>query len=236
MGTKALTQAAIEKMKPPAARREIPDGVVAGLYLVAQPSGAKSWAVRQRIDGRPVKITIGAFPTIGLKQARELGRDAILAAKQGRHLTEERREARQTAQHKAKTAAENTLQAICEEYLRREGKRLRTAAWREKVLTRLVYPALGDRQIGEIRRSEIVRLLDKIEDENGPVMADRTLATVRRVLNWHASRSDDFRSPIVRAMARTKPKERARERVLSDVELKAVWEAAEAAKGPFGAL
>src|SRR5262249_30998644 len=70
----------------------------------------------------------------------------------------------------------------------------------------------------------------------GPVMADRTLATVRRVLNWHASRSDDFRSPIVRAMARTKPKERARERVLSDVELKAVWEAAEAAKGPFGAL
>ena len=52
-------------------------------------------------------------------------------------------------------------------------------------------------------------------------------------MNWHASRSDEFRSPIVRGMAR---KERARSRVLTDDELRAIWKAADATPGPFGAL
>ena len=49
------------------------------------------------------------------------------------------------------------------------------------MLERLVYPKFATRQIGDIKRSEIIRLLDKIEDDNGPVMADRTLP-IRAVL------------------------------------------------------
>jgi len=97
----------------------------------------------------------------------------------------------------------------------------------------LVYPRLGDRPINEIRRSDLIRLLDTIEDDNGPVMADQTLANLRRVFNWYASRSDEFASPIVRGMARTKPKERARERVLNDDELRIVWTVAQG-NGVFG--
>jgi integrase len=93
-------------------------------------------------------------------------------------------------------------------------------------LERLVYPKLGDRPIGEIKRSEIVRLLDQIEDGSGPVMADHILAIIRRVMNWHASRSDEFRSPIVRGMRRSKAQ--ARSRILTDDELRKVWTA-----GPF---
>jgi integrase len=55
-------------------------------------------------------------------------------------------------------------------------------------------------------------------------------------MNWHAARTDDFKSPIVRGMARTKPKERQRERVLTDDELRAVWKAAGSFPGPFGYL
>ena len=103
----------------------------------------------------------------------------------------------------------------------------------EATLKRLVYPKFGARQIDSILRSEIVRLLDKIEDEHGPVMADRVLAHVRKIMNWAATRSDDFRSPIVRGMARTKPGERTRERVLTDDELRAIWKAAEDFTGAF---
>jgi integrase len=60
------------------------------------------------------------------------------------------------------------------------------------------------------------------------------LATIRKIMNWHASRSDDFRSPIVRGMARTKGSERKRARILTDDELRAIWTAADAATGPFG--
>ena len=61
------------------------------------------------------------------------------------------------------------------------------------------------------------------------MQADVTLSFVRRVMNWHAGRSDDFRSPIVRDMAKTKPGQRRRQRILSDEDgIRAVWRAAEA--------
>src|SRR5262249_3722394 len=116
-------------------------------------------------------------------------------------------------------------QAIAEEYFGRDGSRLRSRGTQESVLNRLVYPIIGARPITEIRRTEIIRLLDRIEDENGPVQADRTLGMIRKIMNWHASRSDEFPPPVVRGMARTNPKERARERVLSDDEIRAIWTA-----------
>jgi len=125
---------------------------------------------------------------------------------------------------KTKAAAENTLQAVCNNYFAREAKKLRTASDRVRTFERLVYPKLGGRQIEDIERKDIVRLLDKIEDESGPVMSDRTLAYLRKVFNWHAARTE-FRSPIVKGMALTKPKERARDRILTDDELRKIWKA-----------
>ena len=76
--------------------------------------------------------------------------------------------------------------------------------------------------VAAIKRSDIVRMLDRIEDENGATIATRTLAYVGRIMNWHAARDDDFKSPIVRGMARRKPSDHARSRVLNDDELLAV--------------
>ena len=87
-----------------------------------------------------------------------------------------------------------------------------------------MFPVIGDRPVVELRRSEIVALLDRVEDERGPVMRNTTLALIRRILNWYASRSDDYVSPVagVRGLARP---ETARDRVLTDPELKALWAA-----------
>jgi integrase len=112
--------------------------------------------------------------------------------------------------------------------------KLRSARTRLQVFERLVYPALGRRQIDSIKRSEIVRLLDKIEDQSGASMAQLVLAFLSRVMNWHAGRNDDFKSPIVRGMGRVKSSEQARDRVLSDDELRVIWRAAENTPGPFG--
>jgi hypothetical protein len=113
---------------------------------------------------------------------------------------------------------------------------LRTLKEGRRIFERYLYPKLGSRQIAGIKRSEISRLLDQIEDDNGPVMADHVLALLRKLMSWHASRGDDFCSPIVRGMAKTKPKERARHRTLEDHELRAVWKVTEAFPGPYGYL
>ncbi len=229
--TKALTVRAVEAAKPGAARREVPDGLLTGLYLIVQPSGGKSWAVRYRLRGVPGKFTLGSWPTVTLEAARELGRDAIIAAKRGEDPMQDRRT--------AEAADSSTLKAIAEMYLAREAKakRLRTIDQRRDTFKRLVYPVLGNMPIAEIRRSDIVKLLDKVEDANGPRMADVCLAAVGKLMNWHAARNDDFKSPIVKGMGRAKPaSERARDRILDDDELRRVWRAAEATPVPFGAL
>ena len=61
------------------------------------------------------------------------------------------------------------------------------------------------------------------------------MAITRGIMNWYASRNDDYVPPIVRGMQRTNPKDRARNRMLSDDEIRAVWKVAEAS-GAFGAL
>ena len=69
---------------PGRARKEVPDAYLPGLYFVVQPTGAKSWAVRYRHAGRPRKHTLGPYPRIDLKAARELGAEALRVAAEGR--------------------------------------------------------------------------------------------------------------------------------------------------------
>ena len=72
-----LTDLEIKKLAIPESRREIPDGRIAGLYLVLQPSGAKSWAVRYRAFGIPKKLTLGSYPAVDLATARKRAQEAL---------------------------------------------------------------------------------------------------------------------------------------------------------------
>jgi len=191
-----------------------------GLALRVSRSGLKSWTLHFTQGGKRNRMTFGNYPAISLGSARSRADEARALLASG---------------YNPRAVCGDTMRVICEDYMKREGSRLRTAPWHKWALEGYVYPTLGDRPIAEIRRSEISRWLDQIEEGSGAVMADRTLAIVRRIMNWHAARSDDFRSPIVRGMARTKPTERARNRILSDDEIRAVWRRAERS-GVFGRL
>ena len=223
---RGLTDIAIGNLKPAASRREIPDPGQRGLHVVIQPTGAKSFAVRYRYGGKPRKLTLTSG--ISLAAARKAASDALYEVEQGRDPSE----AKKITKAKAALAQADTVQAICEEYLAREGHKLRTASNRQATLKRLVFPEIGNQPIHTLRRSQLVRLLDKVEDQNGERSADIVLAYLSRVFNWHAGRSDEFRTPIVRGMRRRNTKEHARNRILTDQELRHVWDAVDA--GPFG--
>jgi integrase len=210
---------------------ELSDAGCRGLRLCLHPTGRRVWIVRYRFGGRSRKLTLGG--AIVLDKGEDPGEHALTlsaarkAAAEALHKVERGIDPGVEKAAKQKpAAAADSVEDVCAKYLKREGGKLRSVDQRKALLQRAVYPVLGSRQADTVKRSEIVRLLDKIEDERGPVAADMALAILRRIFSWHAARDDDFRSPIIRGMARTKPKERARDRILSDDEVRAVWAAA----------
>jgi integrase len=194
------------------------DTTQSGFGLMVTAAGHRSFVVQYRAERTSRRMHLK--PGLSLSDARREAK-AILGrvAKGGDPLGDKR---------KAAQASENSFRAVAESFLQREGSKLRSASERRKTFERLVYPKIGAAQIDAIRRSDIVKLLDGIEDKSGPRMAHVVLAYISRVFNWHAGRHDDFRSPLVRGMGRVNAQERARSRVLSDDELRAVWRAAEA--------
>ena len=128
---------------------------------------------------------------------------------------------------KRRQAAGYTVDDLLDNFLERYARpKLRSAHEIERCFRVYVRPKIGSKSIYDLKRRDVVELLDAIEDAGAPVMADRTLAHLRSALNWHATRDDQFAPPIVKGMSRAKPAaERARSRVFDDQEIMDLWTA-----------
>lgn len=232
--SKALTVRTIESMRPGPARQEIPDGLIAGLYLVVQPSGAKSWACRYRAAGTPRKLTLGTYPAIDLKAARELAQRALVDAAGGKDPAAEKQAARSAAKM---PSDRDLIEKVAEAFIERYAKaNTRESSWKEtkRILDKEVVPAWKGRRLPEIGRADVHELLDGIVDRGAPILANRVLAAVRKMFGWAVERGLVDASPCEKVKAPSA--ERSRDRVLSDDELRQVWRAADAIGWPFGAL
>ena len=109
---RALKAKTVETAKPdPNKRREIPDGIVPGLYLVIQPSGAKGWALRYRFAGKPCKMTLGKWPVMGLADARKAASEALEKVERGENPATEKKVTK-----KAQVAAAKALEATAGDF------------------------------------------------------------------------------------------------------------------------
>ncbi len=225
--TKKLTTLAIERAKPKLdsggklLRNEIADGGADGLYLIVQPSGAKSWAIRYRYKGRAAKFTLGHGAALSLAEARKAAADARLALEKGIDPAAERRAARankKTEQHP------NTVEAFFKQFIGLHGPKIRPATLRiyDSALRRFVLPKWAKRSVQEIRRRDIIALVEAIAVDR-PVMANRTLGVLSKFFNWLVARDVIAASPV--HGVEMPGVEKARDRVLADDEIAALWRA-----------
>jgi integrase len=233
---KPLTDAALKKLlvSPPAERHEVPDGKVAGLYLVHQPSGATSWALRYRADGASRKLTLGSFPALTLAQARRRAEEARGAIAMGKDPAGDRRAAREAA--KAEKEAETDLvEVVVSQFIERYAK-AHTRDWAEsrRLLDRNVIARWQGRKLSQIGRADIHNLLDAIIDRGSPIAANRVFAQLRLMCSWAVKRGIIASSPCEDVSPPSSEKGRARERFLADDELRIVWGAADSLGWPFG--
>jgi integrase len=217
---KTLSDKGVLALKPRAKGYAFPDPELVGHYVRVRPSGAKSFAaVTRNPDGRQVWTTLGGCDLLSIEEAREQAREVIKRVRDGLPAIAPR---------------SSTFKEIAEQWLTRHvlAKGLRSQKDVARILNRYAYPTWANRPLVEIRRSDIVALLDGVEDHHGARQADYVLAIVRSVMNWHAIRADDYNPPIVRGMKRQSAKEQSRKRILDDHEIVEVWNAC----GDFGAF
>ncbi|TCQ80255.1 integrase [Ochrobactrum sp. BH3] len=229
---KSLTVKFIESLKPDTTRREIPDGGMPGLYLVVQPSGAMSWAVRYRYASKPKKLTIGAYPAFSLADARKSAGAALRAVSEGRDPADEKKQA---AAERADTS--NHIDDVLTTFLTRYVKpnnRASTAKETERFIDNEIRPRWKGRLVQSIGKRDVVVLLDAIVDRGAPISANRVHAILRRFFNWCMERSILDASPIATVPAPSK--ETSRDRVLAESELKLLWQACELVGWPFGSM
>jgi len=227
---RSLTDITIANLRPRAAPYEVPDPGARGLRVVVYPTGRKSFIVRYRnAAGRTRKLTLAAGVT--LAAARKLAGEAMFEVAQDKDPAT----TKQAARHGARSRADDTVERLAADFIELHAKvKTRENSWRATagIFRNIVLPAWGKRSVHEIRRRDVISLLEEVATDR-PIMANRTKAAMSRFFRWLADRDVIEASPCIGIAAPAQ--EQVGERVLDDAELVRLWRATEAVGGREGA-
>jgi integrase len=176
----ALTDAAIRNAKSAEAAYKLFDG--AGLHLFLSPSGGKLWRLKYRHEGKEKLLSLGAYPAVSLKDARELRDEARKLIASGKDPSFEKKRAAVSAA----VGAINTFSAIAAELIakrEREGLKDITAA-KARWLLSLIDADIGQRPIADIEAFELLSAIKKVEATGRLETAKRLLAFTSRVFRY----------------------------------------------------
>jgi integrase len=183
------------------------DENVSGLALRVSKHGVKAWTFLYTAGGKRRRITLGRYPAISLAKARTLALEA--------------REAIAAGHDPGRPQGAMTVAILVESYIEKHGVGLRTAAEIERRLRKNIVPVIGNIPLAELHRRDATRVVDAITRRGAPIEALRAFDDLRSMLRWAVSRGDLDHNPIE---GMKKPAgSKARERVLSDDELRALW-------------
>jgi integrase len=225
MPTTKLTSTFVAKATSAGKPREYYwDQSIAGFGLMVTERGAKSFCIQWRAaDGRTRRMSINGgrkFAAAKQEAKKLLGKIA-----HGENPLDDKR-----AQRDARA---NTLRRIVEDqYLvDHDVQKLRSVATKRWIFERYIFPHIGARPVEEIKRSEIVRMLDNIKRGKGTGAASNSYKILRRFFVWYAPyASDDYVSPIIQGTFNASQGDGAR--TLTDDEIRILWNVASEGRNP----
>jgi integrase len=241
-----LTDLKVKNLKPPVTggRSIIWDANEPNLGVRVTERGKRSFIlVRRPVGGtKPVWYTLGTYPEMSLAQARDEARRIRIILETGKtpqEVEDEKRRGEAERRRAEEERLQHTFAAIAEQFIKRYLRHLRSAKPTESLIRSTLIPRFGEIPIVEIKRREIIKLVEEVGETRGPAIARATLGVTSKMFNWCLSldlvglefnpasriRSVDIVGPAV-----------ARDRVLSDEELRLFWDAAIGMGYPFGTV
>jgi integrase len=256
MPTKKLTDLFVDRAKPPASGRlEYFDASFPGLALRITSEGGKSWCVFYRIGGRLRRYTLGRYPALKPADARREAQGALERVRLNIDPADEKRARRRgrDASGPSFEVAAVFAQFMAKHVRKRNGTPIRASTRRETGRLLGLAPDGGDlstwsarsprtgvvaewhgRDVRTLTKRDVLDLLDDIVERDAPITANRTLTALKTFFGWCVARDIVAASPC-QHVSDPSP-EKSAERELADVELVAVWRAAEKIGFPYGSM
>lgn len=223
-----FTAKALDAIRPQGKREEYWDEQLGGSFgLRVNKSGQKSWVVMYRVKGRLRRFTIGNYRDYGLADARAKARDILAEASRGFDPQEKKIQARKA----------ETFRELAEEYIEKYAK-VNKRSWKEDLrnLETDILPYWKMKKASEIKRRDVLLLLDEIINRGAPIQANRVLALVRKIFNFGIQRDIIEINPCQAVSRPTDERSRQGQKVLSFEEIRKVWSAIDAQKEPTASI
>ncbi len=207
-----LTDRSLRSLSTEKVQEDFWDTVLPGFGVRVGRGGGRSFFVRFRGAGKQRRLLLGSYPAVSLAEARDKARG--IAGDLARDID--------PVQEVEAARAGLTFAELAEKYLERHA-RVHKRSWEEdrRILDKEILPSWAGRRAAEVRKGDVLTVLDVVVDRGAPIMANRTLALIRKVFNWGLGRDLVEHNPCL-GVARPAP-ERRRDRVLSYAEIRRLW-------------
>jgi integrase len=184
-----LTEVALKNLKPKEKSYKMADS--GGLYIEVTPAGGKSWKLKYRHLGKEKKLTIGAYPIVGLKMAREKALEAKELLAQGIDPSAAKKEVKAHSIEQANKQHETEKQALNFETLFYQWYDTRLHDWSDshanKVTQRYnnhIAPHIGSSVAKDIKPIQVIAMLKVLDDANKTHMRMKVKGIVSMVFKY----------------------------------------------------
>ncbi|MEE2527112.1 tyrosine-type recombinase/integrase [Hyphobacterium sp. HN65] len=196
------------------ARADFADAIEDRLYLRVTPKGAKTWSFLyyKPGSGRRCRLLIGHYPALLPEDARKAVREAKRLLDRGDD----------PATQKINRASLRSFADLANLYMERHSRPLkRSWARDQEYLDRDILPAIGELRIDRITRSDVLSVIDRIEERRARTQAERVYACLRGIFRWGLSQDYINRDPT--AGIKRRPRMLSRTRYLTLDEIHRLW-------------
>ena len=203
-----LTDRFCDRAKSTSVQTDYFDENVSGLALRVSAKGVKAWTLHfTEPTGKRARITLGRYPSTSLANARALALEAKSAVADGRDPRG--------------VGNEMTVNDLAASYIQKHTANLRSADEIKRRIYRNLVPVIGNVKLSELHRRDATRVVDAVTKRNAPGEAMKCFEDLRTMLRWAVSRGDLDHNPI--EGMRRPPGSKPRERVLSNDEIRTLW-------------
>ena len=186
-----LTDTAIRKIKPAEKPIKLFDG--GGLYLEVAPAGGKWWRLKYRVAGKEKRLSLGVYPDVGLKLARDRRDDARKLLAKGVDPSEHRKAAKAANGERVS----NSFEVVAREWFAKF-KPNWVDGHADKIISRLerdVFPWIGNLPVSDVRAPELLACLRRVEARGALETAHRTLQNCGQIFRYAVATGRAERDP-----------------------------------------